>query len=643
MSDVAVAFGREVDLAGIAETELLGMLNWMESAPADLRQLAQMGPFDKFWRAWSKRIAARADRRLMRKRAATRGGLWPWGSSREHPAKTVWSLIETENWPRLSRWAKQQLSVTDAWQSEQTELELLALAEWLWSGPRVDAATVWPVWRLVLTRALELAAYLAKPLTCEMTPDRRLMITGELPWLLGQLFADIDGATEFKQLGQQSLRNELIELTDGDGTPSAILLPVLPRWLSSLTRSVEAGTIVGEPLLEGEARFRFEDVVTKAVVLLDRDGRMIGAEAMGTAASSRARESSARSLTASATTVGPVVTMLMHAAELAGLDEHSLAAESLRFRKHIASGRSPQAFHSETFSETQEERLIVTDTDIPSTQSDWANWACLRSWWHTTANTALVRHDGPAVQLQLSLLGVPVVDGEWGLQVRLDGQPVQWTESWSCSCWSSDTDMDYIELQLELPGGPMLCRQVMLSRKDQFLVLADSVSKAGRRRIDLESTLPLSHSVRAKSDLATREVRLSSTDLKARCFPLALPDDRLHSTVGQFDAAPGALRLAQASSSESLYAPVVFDWSPERASLDAEWRTLTVTEEGRKLAAWEAAGYRLRLGKLHLVVYRSLQVSEDFRSVLGLYTDKESVIARFDDRGYVLPIVSVDA
>ncbi|MBC7820456.1 MAG: hypothetical protein IAG10_26525 [Planctomycetaceae bacterium] len=629
MSDVALAFGRKVDLAGVAEGELLAQLCWLDSAPEDLRQFAQAGRFDKFWRAWSTRIASRADRRLLRKRVATRGGLWPWTSSREHPAKTVWSLIENENWPRLSRWATQQLTVDDAWQSERTELELLALAEWLWSGPRVDATTAWPVWRLVLTRTLELAAYLAKPLTCELTPDRRLLVTGELPWLLGQLFADIDGVTEFKQLGQQSLRNELIELTDGDGTPAASLLPVLPHWLASLARSAEVGAIVGEPLLEGEARFRFEDVVSKAVTLLDRDGRMLGVNSANSKSSTHE--------------VGSLVAMLLHAAELAGLDELSLAAESLRFRQHVASGRSKPTFRSETFSESPEERLIVTDTDLPATQSDWAGWACLRSWWHATANTALVRHDGPAVSLQLSLLGVPVVDGEWGLRVRLDGQPLQWTESWKCNCWSSDTDMDYAELQLDIPGGPMLCRQVMLSRKDQFLVLADSVSKAGRRRIDLESTLPLRRGVRAKSDSATREMRLSSPDLKVRCFPLALPDDRLHSTVGEFDTALGELRLAQASSSESLYAPIVLDWSPERASLDAEWRTLTVTEEGRKLAPWEAAGHRLRLGSLHLVVFRSLHVSEDFRSVLGLYTDKESVIARFDDRGYVLPIVSVDA
>ena len=627
MSDFSVAFGREVELSGKSDEEVLAGLTWLPSAPDELRRSAESGRVDKFLRAWSKRIAERVDRRQQRTRVANHSGRWPWGDSRQHPAKSVWSLIEKQDWPRLSRWASQQLTAQVAWKDERTELELLALADWLWSGPRVDAATAWPVWRLVLTRALELATYLSKPLTCELTPDRRLLVTGELPWLLSQLFGDLDGVTEFKQLGQQSLRNELIELTDGDGTPAASLISVLPSWLASLTRSVEVGAIVGEPLLEGEARFRFEDVVTKSVTLLDRDGNMLGAAAH----------------TTKATEVGPLISMLLRGAELAALDELSLAAESLRFRLHMSAGGSKEKFRSETFSESPEERLIVTDTDLPATQSDWASWACLRNWWHASANTALVRHDGPNVNLQLSLLGVPVIDGEWGLKVRLDGQRLTWTDSWKCSCWSSDTDMDYIELQLELPDGPMLCRQVMLSRKDHFLVLADSVSKAGRRRIDLESTLPLRRGVRAKSDKATREARLAASDVKVRCFPLALPDDRLHSTVGEFDAALGELRLAQASSSESLYAPIVLDWSPERASFDAEWRTLTVSEEGRKLAPWEAAGHRLRVGKLHLVVYRSLHTNEEFRSVLGLNTDKESVIAQFNAQGYVLPIVSVDA
>lgn len=627
MSDFAVAFGREVDLSEKSDGEILAGLAWLPSAPDELRRCAQFGRADKFWRAWSKQMSAGADRRHLRKRAANRSGLWPWDGSRRHPAKSVWSLIEKQDWSRLSRWASQQLTAKAAWNDERTDLEFLAVADWLWSGPRVAADVAWPVWRLVLTRSLELAAYLAKPLTCELTPDRRLLVTGELPWLLGQMFGDIEGVTEFKQLGQQSLRNELIEQTDGDGTPAASLLPILPRWLASLTRSVEVGAIVSEPVLEGEACFRFEDVVTKSVTLLDRDGNMLGVATHPT----------------QVTETGPLVSMLLRGAELAGLDELSLVAESLRFRLHVASDGSKDKFRSETFSESPDERLIVTDTDLPATQSDWASWACLRNWWHPTANTALVRHDGPSVNLQLSLLGVPIIDGEWGLSVRLDGQRLTWTDGWTCSCWSSDTDMDYLELQLDVPDGPMLCRQVLLSRKDHFLVLADSVAKAGRRRIDLEWTLPLRRGARAKCDNATREIRLAASDVKVRCYPLALPDDRLHSTVGEFDSTLGELRLSQASSSESLYAPIVLDWSPERASLDAEWRTLTVTEEGRKLAPWEAAGHRLRVGKLHLVLYRSLHTSEDFRAVLGLYTDKESVIAQFNDQGYVLPIVSVDA
>lgn len=632
MSALEVALGRDVRLSDSSDDDLLRALVWLPTAPEDLRRSASAGDVRRFWRAWSKRAVGRSDRRVRQKRIANRAIEWPWDTRREHPAKGVLSLIDKNAWSQLCRWAQQQCQAADAWQHERTETELLALADWLWSGPRISAEVGWSVWRLVLTRTLELAAYLQKPLTCELPPDRRLLVTGELPWLLGQLFADVEGVTEFKQLGQQSLRNELIELTDGDGTPAAHLLPRLPRWIASLTRSVEVSAIVGEPLLEGEARYRFEDVITKCVALLDRSGRFLGSELRGLNGHATNRRD-----------VGCCVTMLLRGAELAGLDELSLAAEALRFRQHVASGARIDRFHSETFSESPEERLIVTDTDLPATQSDWAGWACLRNWWDARGNTALVRHDGPRVHLQLCLRGLPLIDGEWGLTVRLDGQRLTWADSWKCICWSSDTDMDYLELQLDVPGGPMLCRQVMLSRKDHFLVLADSVSKAGRRRIDVESTLPLRRGVRAKPDNATREVRLSAADVKVRCFPLALPDDRLHSTAGDFAPSLGELRLVQASSGEALYAPLVLDWSPERTVAEAEWRTLTVTEEGRKLSGWEAAGHRLRVGKLHLVVYRSLRPSDEFRAVLGLHTDKESVIAQFNEQGYVLPIVSVDA
>ncbi len=640
MSGGLVAFGREYVERELSDAEFLARVSWRSVTNADIRHAAVTGRIDKFWRAWSKSVATRADRKLRQKRTANRCGRWPWADLREHPAKVVWTIIEKADWGKLSRWARQQLTHADSWSDDSTVWELLALVDLLLSGEFVDAETALPVWRLALTWAIELSLHHGEPLGCELSPERRLLLCGELPWILGQLFADVDGVAEFKELGQQSLRNELIELTDGDGTPSVSLLAHFPQWLSSLTRSVEVGAIFGEPLLEGESLLRFEDVLTKAVMLLDRDGHMListdGRSTNGRSATSKRNDSTASG-------ASPTVAMLLRATELAGLNETSLATESLRFREFVARHGSSDKFKSETFAESPDERAIVTDSDLPALQSDWADWACMRNWWHADANTAIVVHNGPTVQLQLSLFGIPVFGGEWGLNVRLDGKPLAVNQDWKCICWTSDPDMDYMELQIEWPEGPMLCRQVMLSRKDHFLVIADAVSRAGSRRVDLESTLPLSRGVKAKADIATREVRVTAGDVKARCFPVALPDDRLHSTVGSFDAEANAIRLTQASSSEGLYAPIVLDWSPNRTAREAEWRTLTITEDRRKLSPWEAAGHRLRLGNLHLVLFRSLDGSTESRTVLGLHTDKESVIAQFNEKGYVLPIVSVEA
>ncbi len=640
MSGGLVAFGRDAVGRELSDAEFLARVSWTASVNADLRQAAAAGRTDKFWRTWSKSVTARVDRKLRQKRIANGSGLWPWADSREHPAKSIWTLIEKADWMKLSRWARQQLAKSDAWSDDNTAWELLALADLLLSGELVDAEVAMPVWRLVLTWSIELSLHRGEPEGCELSPERRLLLCGELPWILGQLFADVEGVAEFKQLGQQSLRNELIELTDGDGTPAVSLLRHLPQWLASLTRSAEVGVIFGEPLLEGESLLRFEDVLTKAVMLLDRDGQMLISSDGSTVASTR--RANAKQSGSAASVTSPIVAMLRRATELAGLDESSLAAESLRFREFVARHGSSDKFKSETFTESADERPIVTDSDLPALQSDWADWACMRNWWHADANTVIVVHDGPTVQLQLCLFGVPIFAGEWGLNVRLDGKPLEVNQDWKCICWTSDPDMDYMELQIEWPDGPMLCRQVMLSRKDHFLVMADAVSRAGSRRVDVESIFPLHRGVKAKADVATRELRVTSGDVKARCFPVALPDDRLHSTVGRFEVESDALRLTQASSREGLYAPIVFDWSPNRSSRDAEWRTLTITEDRRKLAPWEAAGHRLRLGGLHLVVFRSLDGSKESRSVLGLHTDKESVIAQFNDKGYVLPIVSVE-
>lgn len=643
--------GQNTQTPGRADADFLAQISWAENRGDELHRWAQVGNIEKFWRAWNKSLANRTDKKLRHQRRASRCGCWPWTDLRRHPARELLAILQKRDERRLARWLATRRSITPDWALEQTPWELLLLADWLLCGNAPNAELGVAVWRLVLTWANSLRSHIAAVDASQTSADRRLLLSGELPWTLGQLLADVDGITSFKQLGQQSLRNELIELTDGDGTPAAVLLPILPRWLASLARSTEVGVLFGEPLLEGEARFRFEDLITKSAMLLDVNGGLLpstdrAAEGLVRRDGSKFNaRTSGKPATAGEESlqVGACEAMLSRAAALAGLDRNSLAFESLRVREHTARTGSADGFRSETYAETPEERLIVTDTDLPAVQSDWAGWACLRNWWNATANSAFVRHDGPCVWTQFSPRGLPVIDGEWELKVLLDGEPLTWTQPWKCSCWSSDTDMDYIELQLELPGGPMLCRQVMLSRKDQFMVVADAVSRVGSRRIDLETRWPLSPGVRSQADTSTREIRLGTKHAKVRCFPLALPEDRALSSIGRFSADSSGLSLTQAATSQALYAPVVFDWASERGSLDAEWRPLTVTEEGQKLRPWQAAGFRLRLGKLHLVLYRSLDSSDESRAVLGLHTNQESVIAQFNEKGYVLPIVSVEA
>jgi hypothetical protein len=91
-----------------------------------------------------------------------------------------------------------------------------------------------------------------------------------------------------------------------------------------------------------------------------------------------------------------------------------------------------------------------------------------------------------------------------------------------------------------------------------------------------------------------------------------------------------------------LYAPVIFDWTPSRKNTDADWRTLTVTESGRKVKTDRASGHRLRIGNQQLLIYRSLAPTEELRTVLGHHTGNETIFGRFDKNGDVTPLLIVE-
>jgi hypothetical protein len=168
-----------------------------------------------------------------------------------------------------------------------------------------------------------------------------------------------------------------------------------------------------------------------------------------------------------------------------------------------------------------------------------------------------------------------------------------------------------------------------------------------------------------------REVRCAVRRLAVRCYPLALPQDRLYGTTGDLrcaadrSAGPDATGNGQVAADGScarhecgdgetcglelrqesvggLFAPLVLDWSPKRAEAPVDWRTLTVTEDGRVLRADSASGHRVRVGKQQWIVYRALTKGEQPRAVLGLHTAHETVVGRFETTGHVTPLLLVE-
>jgi hypothetical protein len=288
---------------------------------------------------------------------------------------------------------------------------------------------------------------------------------------------------------------------------------------------------------------------------------------------------------------------------------------------------------------------VEVDVDSLIQQSDWARTACLRNHAGRDADVLTLTHHANLPHLDLSILGQGMIQGPWELEVSFDQQPVETDFRWTCVCWHTDSDGDYLELQHTIDENRRIERQVFLSRTDHFLVLADCISGASGQAIDYVSRLPLVKHAEVARNENTRENVVGLPDTRMRSFPLALPDQIVNSTSGSWGVLEGgvapALELRQTGKG-GLYAPVVLEWTPARLSSPADWKTLTVTEDGPKVGPERAAGHRLRIGNQQILIYRSLTPKGELRTVLGHHTGHETVIARFNKNGDVKPLLIVE-
>lgn len=603
----------------LADAEFLHQIAWERSAPKALTAAAAAGDVARFaaaWRAWLRKSLAES-------RTVSGPLLAGWSTEADLDPAVAAAIAAFHAQPSRARKRRPVMTSASAWTKHATTLVdallaanaaalstpvgLLAALELLSiAGTRLPIELWWRLWRNTLTAApMESASgqRSTKP------ADVALIVQGELPFLAGLVFAPVAGMSALSRSGRRHLGRALIAETDTDGTPQSELVSRLPLWLAPLLRSTIWARRFDVPLWTGEQPRRLNDLVERSVALSRADGRLALTNGLPS----------------------EPLPMLLAAADLLDWPATHPARNCLR---------SVLQYRSKPRSLTKLRKPAVQV--MPSNQSDWARLVLLRSDWTAAAASVAVAHHQPLPELDVSLHGQPVLHGPWGLELQLGDAAVELADEWACVCWESDPDADYAELQMTGPGRLRVERQLLLSRKDQFLLLSDVISGAPSGRMVFRSRLPFAPGVRGDGVTGRREFRLTTPRTKVRVFPLALPEDVTLSTPHRCQIDDRALTLEQVADGRGLMAPLVFDWHPQRRNAEALWRRLTVTENGRVLPGDAAAAFRWKVGREQWLCYRGLKPAVVPRAVLGHHTANETLIGRFDATGDVDPILMIE-
>ena len=489
----------------------------------------------------------------------------------------------------------------------------------------------------------------------------------ELPWVLSLLLSPLNGATRLQRTGMLALQQLLRDSTDPRGLPTGTALRLLPDILRTFARSTAWARVFHQSLWND-----FESHLQRfieAAVLLQTPPQPLAPDATRDVPSPPA------------SSLLPVLQQLLN-------DDHSDHSSRLdkllkKVRRPLTRIRSPKRWrpapepdsqtesdsgtaasgHSasetdvaaadassstadtrSTSSDNSATASVLAESPSASWQSDAGRLALLRSSPDADADVVLVDWHSGAVHLQVHAAGTLVFSGQWHWSARLNEESAAGPAAWRCSCWFDDAECVFLELEADCGNGLRGVRQIMLATRERLLMLTDSVTSGSPEpRLQLTTALPFAEATAIEPDSITRELRLVRGLAHVRLIPTWLDDDRIQHTFGQCQAHDGQLE-SSALGAGGVTLPLVLDWHPKRTSEPADWSRLTVTEARRYTGTHEAAGFRVRIGSLQLLIYRSLIVGRNSRAVMGLHTWDETVYTRVPGRDSAMEaLVSVEA
>lgn len=527
--------------------------------------------------------------------------LGPFVSKKSEGVDATWRIPSSRN-RRQGLRAGRKSSWRARWEGSAELVD--CLARWSTScgaGPELSPLEVLVLFEVLRDAGMGLPIQLARRLLrmaisaalCLVDrPGEHGFMQAELRWQAGLLFSALAAGPQLAASGREAIIETLLKGTDARGIPLAERMDDLTGWLTTLVRARSWGRRFGRPLFDRRSESRFRSLTLAVSRMCRADGRPAFSNG------------------------APL--------QLEGVWSVVMAPPlgPIQIRPR-STGESRQRLKKLVF------------------QSDRSRLACLRSHWAAESNSLFIRHHERVPGMELVARGKVLFSGPWEIDVTVDGRALSPLGAWTCVCWYCDEEADYLELSARFSADVRVERQMLLSRKDDLLILADAVMGGGESKIEYASRLPaLCHGTSA-SKSGTRECRLAGRACGARVIPLGLPCEKMMGSAGRLECQGDCIELRQ-SGVGGLYAPLMIDWNPARSRFAASWRSLTVAQDGKVLPPGLAAGFRLQIGRENWLIYRSLSFVREPRSVLGQHTMYETLIGRFLPSGDVQSIVSVE-
>lgn len=417
------------------------------------------------------------------------------------------------------------------------------------------------------------------------------LISGELPLTLAYLFPEIRPFYKLRTVAQDVLTEGLMEFLNGAGLPKSTLLPASRGLLACWTRCRAIGSRWGQGFWSSKAEDQYRLAASKSICL--------------------------STCTGDALLCGPDVPawtpdFLAAVLKFGGRAIDRTAAFDL-FDKKLTKGLDGKSG-----------KRVPEFSEV----CEWSGLALLRTELGREGTAVAIDFATPVMKIDVWVGSRQLLQGNWTAEIASDGQPLTAVGSWEETCWFSDSDVDYVEFSIDLDKGARLERQVLLARKDKFLLVVDNVMNAPGMGLQNRLSIPMGSGVGLVPEAETREGMLIGDRLLARVLPLALPEWRTDPRIGELTSKDGLLQLVEERPGKNLSCPLFIDLDPKRLNKPCTWRQLTIAESLEIQPHDVAVGYRVQCGKKQWLVYRSQGPTAN-RTLLGYNLSIEGMIGRF--------------